>query len=108
MARHIQKHARLLAVVEALDNGKTIRESRDADTALAVRHFYHTAGWAQLMGTEFAGQQPLGVVAQIIPWPACWRRRVAGCCAAVGNAGTHTNRGAIRLTHGAMGNGHRA
>ena len=68
IARHIQKHHRLLAVVEAMDNGKTVREARDADCALAIRHFYNCAGWAQLFKTEFAGYKPLGVIGQIVPW----------------------------------------
>ena len=68
MARQMQKHARLLAVLETLDNGKTIRETRDIDVPLAVRHFYHHAGWAQLLDQEFKNHQPLGVVGQIIPW----------------------------------------
>src|SRR5215467_11414950 len=68
IARHIQKHARLLAVLESLDNGKPIRESRDIDIPLVARHFYHHAGWASLVETEFAGFQPVGVCAQIIPW----------------------------------------
>ncbi len=68
IARHIQKHSRLLAVLEALDNGKTIRETRDLDIPLVARHFYYHAGWAQLMETELPDYQPLGVVGQIIPW----------------------------------------
>jgi aldehyde dehydrogenase (NAD+) len=48
LARHMQKHARLLAVVEALDNGKPIRETRDNDIQIIIRHLYHYAGWAQL------------------------------------------------------------
>ena len=68
IARNIQKHARLLAVVESLDNGKPIRESRDIDVPLVARHFYHHAGWAQLLDTELRDYQPLGVVGQIIPW----------------------------------------
>jgi aldehyde dehydrogenase (NAD+) len=68
LARVIQRHARLIAVVEALDNGKPIRETRDIDVPLAARHFYHHAGWAQLQETEFADQVPVGVVGQIIPW----------------------------------------
>ena len=68
IARGIQKHARLLAVVESLDNGKPIRESRDIDIPLVARHFYHHAGWAQLCEREFPGYRPLGVVAQIVPW----------------------------------------
>jgi aldehyde dehydrogenase (NAD+) len=68
MARHVQKHARLFAVIESLDNGKPIRESRDIDVPLVSRHFYHHAGWAALMDTEFAGYEAVGVVGQIIPW----------------------------------------
>eukprot|EP01104_Vermistella_antarctica_P000578 TRINITY_DN10730_c0_g1_i1.p1 TRINITY_DN10730_c0_g1~~TRINITY_DN10730_c0_g1_i1.p1 ORF type:complete len:819 (-),score=226.07 TRINITY_DN10730_c0_g1_i1:124-2556(-) len=70
IARHIQKHGRILAVLEALDNGKTIRETRDGDVPLAARHFYHHAGWAQLMDSdhELREQKALGVVAQVIPW----------------------------------------
>ena len=68
IARQIQKHARLLAVLESLDNGKSIRETRDLDIPLVARHFYYHAGWAQLMASELDGYQPLGVVGQIIPW----------------------------------------
>src|SRR2546427_10831401 len=68
IARPIQKHSRLLAVLESLDNGKTIRETRDIDIPLVARHFYYHAGWAQLMASELPGYQPLGVVGQIIPW----------------------------------------
>jgi aldehyde dehydrogenase (NAD+) len=68
LARTVQKHSRLLAVLETLDNGKSIRETRDIDVPLVARHFYHHAGWAQLMATEFAGYGPVGVVGQIIPW----------------------------------------
>ena len=68
LARAVQKHARLLAVLESLDNGKPIRETRDLDVPLVARHFYHHAGWAQLLDAEFAGYGPLGVVGQIIPW----------------------------------------
>src|SRR5687767_5915396 len=68
VARGIQKHARLFAVVESMDNGKSIRETRDLDIPLVARHFYHHAGWAQLLETEFAGYRPVGVVGQIIPW----------------------------------------
>jgi aldehyde dehydrogenase (NAD+) len=68
IARQIQKHARLLAVLESLDNGKSIRETRDIDIPLVARHFYAHAGWAQLMATELPGYAPLGVVGQIIPW----------------------------------------
>jgi len=68
LARLVQKHARLLSVLETLDNGKPIRESRDIDVPLVARHFYHHAGWAQLLNAEFPDHQPLGVVGQIIPW----------------------------------------
>ena len=68
LARALQKHARLFAVLETLDNGKTIRETRDADIPLAVRHFYHHAGWAQLLPREMPGHEALGVVGQIVPW----------------------------------------
>jgi aldehyde dehydrogenase (NAD+) len=51
-----------------MDNGKPIRESRDLDIPLVARHFYHHAGWAQLLDTEMAGYEPVGVVGQIIPW----------------------------------------
>jgi len=68
MARQIQKHARLFAVLETLDNGKPIRETRDIDIPLVARHFYYHAGWAQLMESELPGYAPLGVVGQIIPW----------------------------------------
>jgi aldehyde dehydrogenase (NAD+) len=68
LARQIQKHSRMLAVLETLDNGKPIRESRDLDIPLSARHFYHHAGWAQLLDTEFPGCGPVGVVGQIIPW----------------------------------------
>ncbi|HSF83271.1 MAG TPA: aldehyde dehydrogenase family protein [Anaerolineales bacterium] len=68
IARNIQKHHRLLAVLESMDNGKPIRESRDIDVPLLARHFYYYAGWAQLMETELQDYQPVGVVGQIIPW----------------------------------------
>ena len=68
LARLLQKHARLFAVLETLDNGKTIRETRDADLPLAARHFYHHAGWAQLQSEEFADYRAVGVVGQIVPW----------------------------------------
>ena len=68
IARNVQKHARLLAVVESLDNGKAIREARDIDIPLVARHFYYHAGWAQLMDSELRGYQSLGVVGQVIPW----------------------------------------
>ena len=68
LARAVQRNARLLAVVEAIDNGKPIRETRDIDVPQVARHFYYHAGWAQLQESEFADQVPVGVVGQIIPW----------------------------------------
>jgi aldehyde dehydrogenase (NAD+) len=68
LARQVQKHSRWLAVLETLDNGKPIRESRDIDIPLVARHFYHHAGWAQLLEQEFPGWAACGVVGQIIPW----------------------------------------
>jgi aldehyde dehydrogenase (NAD+) len=68
LSRLLQKHARLFAVLETLDNGKTIRETRDADLPLVARHFYHHAGWAQLQAEEFADYRAVGVVGQIVPW----------------------------------------
>jgi aldehyde dehydrogenase (NAD+) len=68
LARQVQKHSRRLAVLETMDNGKPIRESRDIDIPLVARHFYYHAGWAQLLPEEFPGYQACGVVGQIIPW----------------------------------------
>jgi aldehyde dehydrogenase (NAD+) len=67
-ARMVQKHSRRLAVVETMNNGKPIRESRDLDIPLVARHFYHHAGWAQLLAREFPRYSACGVVGQIIPW----------------------------------------
>ncbi len=68
LARLMQKNARLLAVMESLDNGKPIRETRDIDVPLAIRHFYYHAGMAQLMEAELPDREALGVCGQIIPW----------------------------------------
>ena len=68
LARAVQRNSRLLAVLESMDNGKSIRETRDIDVPLVARHFYHHAGWAQLLESEFAGHHAAGVVGQIIPW----------------------------------------
>lgn len=68
LARHVQKHARILAVCESLDNGKSFRETKNADVKLLVRHLYHHAGWAALMDDEMADFKPLGVVACVVPW----------------------------------------
>ena len=68
IARLLQKRSRQFAVLESMDNGKPIRESRDIDVPLAIRHFYYHAGWAQLAPAELADFEPLGVIGQIIPW----------------------------------------
>jgi aldehyde dehydrogenase (NAD+) len=68
LARLVQKHSRLFAVLETLDNGKPVRETRDIDVPLVARHFYHHAGWAQLMDSEFPDHVAVGVAGQIIPW----------------------------------------
>ncbi|MGC2636687.1 MAG: aldehyde dehydrogenase family protein [Acidobacteriaceae bacterium] len=68
LARQVQKHSRRLAVLETMDNGKPIRESRDIDIPLVARHFYHHAGWAQLLEAEFPRYTGCGVVGQVIPW----------------------------------------
>jgi aldehyde dehydrogenase (NAD+) len=68
LARAVQRHSRRLAVLETMDNGKPIRESRDIDIPLVARHFYHHAGWAQLLEKEFPDYTACGVVGQIIPW----------------------------------------
>jgi aldehyde dehydrogenase (NAD+) len=68
IARHVQKHHRLLACIESLDNGKSLRETRDSDIPLVARHFYHHAGWAQLMEDELPKWKPLGVIGEIVPW----------------------------------------
>ena len=68
LARLVQKHSRLFAVLETLDNGKPIRETRDIDVPLVARHFYHHAGWAQLLDSEFPDHVAVGVAGQVIPW----------------------------------------
>ncbi len=68
IARHIQKRERFLSVLETMDNGKTIRETRDIDVPLVARHFYHHAGWAELMESDFPNHAPVGVCGQVIPW----------------------------------------
>ncbi|MBZ9963929.1 aldehyde dehydrogenase family protein [Mesorhizobium sp. BR1-1-2] len=68
IGRAMQRHQRLFAVLETIDNGKPIRESRDIDVPLAIRHFIHHAGWAQALDREFPGHKSVGVVGQIIPW----------------------------------------
>ncbi|NEY89772.1 aldehyde dehydrogenase family protein [Tabrizicola oligotrophica] len=68
LARLVQKHARLFAVLETMDNGKPIRESRDIDIPLVARHFYYHAGLAQLLDSEKPGFVPMGVCGAVIPW----------------------------------------
>ncbi|NND32069.1 MAG: aldehyde dehydrogenase family protein [Saprospiraceae bacterium] len=68
LARQIQKHSRLFAVLESMDNGKSIRETRDIDIPIVARHFYHHAGWAQLKDTTLKEYKEVGVIGQIIPW----------------------------------------
>lgn len=68
IARQIQKNSRLFAVLETMDNGKPIRETRDIDIPVAIRHFYHHAGWAKLMDTKLKNYREVGVIGQIIPW----------------------------------------
>jgi aldehyde dehydrogenase (NAD+) len=68
IARIINKRERFFSVLESMDNGKPIRESRDIDIPLVIRHFYHHAGWAELIESEFPGHEPVGVCGQIIPW----------------------------------------
>jgi aldehyde dehydrogenase (NAD+) len=90
IARLIQERARELAVVESLDGGKPVRESRDVDIPLAAAHFFHYAGWADKLAYGVAGREvaPLGVAAQIVPWNfpllmAAWKLAPALAC---GNA----------------------
>src|SRR3954453_7731350 len=70
IARILQERAREIAVLETLDNGKPIRESRDVDVPLAAAHFFYYAGWADKLRYAFPGRdpQPLGVAGQVIPW----------------------------------------
>ncbi len=68
IARQIQKHSRLFSVLESMDNGKPIRETRDIDIPLVARHFYHHAGWAQLMESDLKDYKEIGVIGQVIPW----------------------------------------
>src|SRR5215210_1138108 len=90
IARLMQERARELAIVETMDGGKPIRESRDIDVPLAAAHFFHYAGWADKLSYGLAGRQvrPHGVVAQIVPWNfpllmAAWKLAPALAC---GNA----------------------
>ena len=90
IARLIQERARELAVVETMDGGKPLRESRDVDIPLAAAHFFHYAGWADKLRHGVGSREvaPLGVVAQIVPWNfpllmAAWKLAPALAC---GNA----------------------
>ncbi len=87
IARLIQERARELSVVESLDGGKPIRESRDVDIPLAAAHFFHYAGWADKLSYGVGGRavEPLGVAAQIVPWNfpllmAAWKLAPALAC----------------------------
>ncbi len=87
IARLIQERSRELAVLETIDNGKPIRESRDVDVPLVAAHFFYHAGWADKLHYAFPGQTlaPLGVVGQVIPWNfpllmAAWKIAPALAC----------------------------
>jgi len=87
IARMMQERARELAVIESMDGGKPIRESRDIDIPLAAAHFFYYAGWADKLAYAFPGKtpQPLGVAGQIIPWNfpllmAAWKIAPALAC----------------------------
>src|SRR5271165_1252881 len=87
VARLIQERARELAVVETLDGGKPLRESRDVDIPLAAAHFFHYAGWADKLrhGVSAREVRPVGVVGQIVPWNfpllmAAWKLAPALAC----------------------------
>src|SRR5438094_3446835 len=87
IARLIQEKARELAVLETMDGGKTIKESRDVDLPLVAAHFFYHAGWADKLNYAFPGRraQPLGVAGQIIPWNfpllmAAWKLAPALAC----------------------------
>ncbi|NNM01857.1 MAG: aldehyde dehydrogenase family protein, partial [Gammaproteobacteria bacterium] len=87
IARAIQERAREFAVMESLDGGKPIRESRDIDVPLAAAHFFYYAGWADKLDYAFPGcrSQPVGVAGQIIPWNfpllmAAWKIAPALAC----------------------------
>ena len=87
IARLIQERARELAVVETIDGGKPLRESRDVDIPLAAAHFFHYAGWADKLrhGVSAREVAPLGVVGQIVPWNfpllmAAWKLAPALAC----------------------------
>ncbi len=68
LARIIQERSRELAVLESMDNGKPIRESRDVDIPLVAAHFFYYAGWADKLKYAGFGETPIGVAGQVIPW----------------------------------------
>jgi len=87
IARLLQERAREFAVIESMDGGKPIRESRDIDLPLAAAHFFYHAGWADKLDYAFPGAKPksLGVAAQVIPWNfpllmAAWKIAPALAC----------------------------
>ncbi len=88
IARLLQERAREFAVIESMDGGKPIRESRDVDVPLAAAHFFYYAGWADKLGYAFPGKdtpRPLGVCGQVIPWNfpllmAAWKLAPALAC----------------------------
>ncbi|MFL6528216.1 MAG: aldehyde dehydrogenase family protein [Chthoniobacterales bacterium] len=87
IARLIQEKARELAIIETMDGGKTIKESRDIDLPLVAAHFFYYAGWADKLDYAFPGRraEPLGVAGQIIPWNfpllmAAWKLAPALAC----------------------------
>ncbi len=87
IARRIQERARELAVLETMDGGKPIKESRDVDVPLAAAHFFYHAGWADKLEYAFPGKkpEPVGVCGQIIPWNfpllmAAWKIAPALAC----------------------------
>src|SRR5206468_4890850 len=87
IARMIQDRARELAIIETMDGGKSIRESRDVDVPLAAAHFFYYAGWADKLEYAFPGKRPnaLGVAGQVIPWNfpllmAAWKPAPALAC----------------------------
>ena len=87
VARVLQERARAFAIVESMDSGKAIRESRDVDIPLSAAHFFYYAGWADKLGYAFPGKSPapLGVAGQVIPWNfpllmAAWKLAPALAC----------------------------
>jgi len=90
IARRIQERARELSILETMDGGKPIRESRDVDIPLAAQHFFYHAGWADKLHFAFpdstpGSTRPVGVCGQIIPWNfpllmAAWKLAPALCC----------------------------